>query len=127
MQSIYSLAQRRRLCYDGAIIPASAIEERPLAKEQYMAQQQRRLSRRDEVYLSSPGFEPYMGSGAVFVAIFTAVFIVSIKIGFAWLVWPGLLLAVLGGYGVLVWLQRREYAHKLAEIEANPSPPDTTP
>lgn len=87
-----------------------------------MAKQQRRFSTRDEVYLNSPGFEPYMAAGGVFVAIFTAVFIVGIKISLAWLVWPGLFLGVLAGYGTLVWLQRREYARKLAEVEANPLP-----
>lgn len=87
-----------------------------------MARQQR--SNRDQVYLDSPGFEPYMAAGVVFVAVFTAVFILSIKISFAWLVWPGLLLGVLAGYAVLRWLQRREYARKLAEVEANPTPPD---
>jgi Flp pilus assembly protein TadB len=89
--------------------------------EQRMAQQQRR-SVRDQVYLDSPGFEPYMAAGVVFVAVFTAAFIFSIKIGLAWLAWPGLLVAVLVGYGVLRWLQRREYARKLAEVEANPVP-----
>ena len=79
---------------------------------------QSRLSTRNEVYLNSPGFEPYMAAGAVFVAVFTAVFIFSIKISFAWLVWPGLFAAVLTGYLMLNWLQRREYARKLAEIEA---------
>lgn len=83
-----------------------------------MAQQQRRFSTRDEVYLNSPGFEPYMAAGAVFVAVFTAVFIFSIKISFAWLAWPGLFVAVLAGYLTLNWLQRREYARKLAELEA---------
>ncbi|PDW02860.1 hypothetical protein [Candidatus Viridilinea mediisalina] len=83
-----------------------------------MAQEQQRFSRRDEVYLNSPGFEPYMGSGAVFLFILTAIFIFSIKIGFAWLVWPGLFLAVIGGYVTLRILERREYAQKLAELEA---------
>lgn len=85
-----------------------------------MAQQQRHLSRRDEVYLDSPGFEPYMGAGVVFIAVFTAVFIFSIKVAFAWLAWPGLFVAVLAGYFTLTWLQRREYARKLAEVEASP-------
>lgn len=91
-----------------------------------MAQQQRRLSRRDEVYLSSPGFEPYMASGAAFIAVFTAIFIFSIKIGFAWLVWPGLFVAVLAGYFTLVWQQRREYARKVAEVEAAPLADEVT-
>jgi hypothetical protein len=91
-----------------------------------MASQQRRYSNRDQVYLDSPGFEPYMGSGVVFITIFTAVFIFSIKIGFAWLAWPGLFVAVLGGYLTLVWLQRREYARKLAEVEADPAPGEVT-
>lgn len=90
-----------------------------------MAQQQR-LSRRDEVYLSSPGFEPYMAAGTVFIVIFTAVFIFSIKISFAWLAWPGLFVAVLAGYFTLNRLQRREYARKLAEIEASPLTDEVT-
>ncbi|MFV9503234.1 MAG: hypothetical protein AB4911_01575 [Oscillochloridaceae bacterium umkhey_bin13] len=85
-----------------------------------MAQQQRRLSTRDEVYLSSTGFEVYMGAGAVFLLIFTAIFVFSIKINFAWLVWPGMFLGVLGGYLVLKFLERREQIKKMAEIEANP-------
>ncbi len=91
-----------------------------------MAQQQRRFSTRDEVYLNSPGFEPYMASGAVFIVIFTAAFIFSIKIGFAWLAWPGLFVAVLAGYFTLVWAQRREYARKLAEVKADPLPEEFT-
>lgn len=85
-----------------------------------MAQQQRRMSRRDEVYLNSPGFEPYMAAGTVFIVIFTATFIFSIKVGAALLVWPGLFVAVLGGYFTLNRLQRREYARKLAEVESDP-------
>ncbi len=85
-----------------------------------MAQQQRRHSTRDQVYLDSPGFEPYMASGAVFIVVFTTIFIFSIKVGFAWLIWPGLFLAVLLGYFMLAWMQRREYARKLAEVEADP-------
>jgi hypothetical protein len=83
-----------------------------------MPEPQRRLSTRDAIYLNSPGFEPYMAAGAVFVVVFTAIFIVSIKISFAWLVWPGLFVAVLVGYLVLNLLQRRERARKLAEIDA---------
>ncbi|RRR69216.1 MAG: hypothetical protein EI684_16255 [Candidatus Viridilinea halotolerans] len=82
-----------------------------------MAKQQR-FSHRDEIYLNSPGFEPYMGSGAVFVTILAVIFIYSIKVGFAWLIWPGLFLAVFGGYVTLKFLERREYARKLAELEA---------
>lgn len=85
-----------------------------------MAQEQRRLSRRDEVYLSSPGFEPYLAAGTVFIVIFTAIFIYSIKGGDALLVWPGLFVAVLGGYLTLNRLQKREYARKLAEVESDP-------
>lgn len=83
-----------------------------------MAQQQRRFSPRDEIYLSSTGFEVYMGAGMVFLLIFSAIFIYSIKISFEWLVWPGLFLGVLGGYLTLKLLERREYAKKLAELEA---------
>jgi hypothetical protein len=83
-----------------------------------MAQQRQRFSPRDEVYLNSPGFEPYMVAGAVFIAIFTAIFIFSIKISFAWLVWPGLFVAILAGYFTLRTLLKREYARKLAELES---------
>lgn len=83
-----------------------------------MAQQQGRFSPADEVYLNSPGFESYMVAGGVFLLIFTAVFVYSIKVSFEWLVWPGLFVAVLGGYFTLKRLERREYARKLAELEA---------
>lgn len=83
-----------------------------------MAQQQRQFSTRDQVYLDSTGFEVYMGAGVVFLLIFTAIFIFSLKINFAWLVWPGLFAGVLGGYLVLKVLERRELKRKLAEIEA---------
>jgi MFS superfamily sulfate permease-like transporter len=81
-----------------------------------MARQQM-FSPRDEVYLNSPGFESYMLSGAAFLAILTAVFIFSIKIQFAWLFWPGLLVAVIVGYVVLKVFERREYRAKLRELE----------
>lgn len=84
-----------------------------------MAQQQRRrYSAPDEVYLNSPGFESYMGAGAVFLLIFTAVFVYSIKASFEWLVWPGMGVAAVGAYLTLKWLEGREYARKLAELEA---------
>jgi multidrug transporter EmrE-like cation transporter len=85
-----------------------------------MAQNQRQISHRDRVYLNSPGFEPFMVAGFVFVAVFTAIFLFSIKVGLAWLAWPGMGVAALVCYGVLLWGQRREYARKLAEVEANP-------
>jgi hypothetical protein len=91
-----------------------------------MAQEQRRLSRRDEVYLNSPGFEPYMGAGTVFIVVFTAIFIFSIKAGAALLVWPGLFVAVLAGYFALNRLQRREYARKLAEVASDPVADEVT-
>lgn len=84
-----------------------------------MAQRQQRFSPRDEVYLNSPGFEMYMGAGAVFLLVFTTIFIYSIKVSFAWLVWPGLFVAVVAGYITLKLLERREYRRKLAEIEAD--------
>lgn len=83
-----------------------------------MAQEGRRFSPRDEAYLNSTGFEPYMAAGIVFLVILTAVFIFSIKIHFAWLFWPGMFVAVLGGYATLNRLERREYRRKLAELEA---------
>jgi hypothetical protein len=83
-----------------------------------MAQQQRRFSTRDEVYLNSPGFEPYMAAGVVFIVIFTAIFIFSIKTSLEILVWPGLAVAAAGCLITLKWLGRREYARKLAELEA---------
>jgi hypothetical protein len=92
-----------------------------------MAQQQRRLSRRDEVYLNSPGFEPYMIAGVVFLVIFTAIFIFSLKISMEILVWPGLALAAAGCFVTLKWLERREYARKLAEIEAEQDASVTRP
>jgi hypothetical protein len=90
-----------------------------------MAQRQR-FSTRDEVYLDSPGFEPYMASGLVFALVLGAIFIVSIKLSFAWLIWPGMFVAVLSGYIVLNLFQRREYARKLAEVKADPAPPEVT-
>lgn len=83
-----------------------------------MAQQRQRFSPPDEVYLNSPGFESYMGAGAIFLLVFTAAFVYSIKAGFEWLVWPGLFVAVLAGYLTLRWLMGREFARKLAELEA---------
>ncbi|GAB4447092.1 MAG: hypothetical protein OHK0015_50900 [Chloroflexi bacterium OHK40] len=85
-----------------------------------------RFSPRDEVYLKSTGFEVYMAAGAVFIGVFTAIFIFSIKISFAWLVWPGLFVAVLAGYVVLNRLERREYARKLAELQAEQASPNVT-
>lgn len=83
-----------------------------------MARESRRFSPRDEVYLNSTGFEPYMAAGTVFLVILSAVFVFSIKINFAWLFWPGMFAAVLGGYFTLKALERREYRRKLAELEA---------
>ncbi len=83
-----------------------------------MAQQRRQFSAPDEVYLNSPGFESYIGAGVVFILVFTAAFVYSIKASFEWLVWPGLLVAVLAGYLTLRWLLGREFARKLAELEA---------
>jgi hypothetical protein len=81
-----------------------------------MAQQQM-FSPRDEVYLNSTGFEPYMGSGAAFLVVLTAAFIFSIKIHFEWLFWPGMFVAVVVGYAVLKVLEHREYQSKLRELE----------
>jgi cobalamin biosynthesis protein CobD/CbiB len=92
-----------------------------------MAQQRRQLSAPDEVYLNSPGFESYMGAGAVFLLVFTAAFVYSIKISFEWLAWPGLFVAVVAGYLTLRWLQGREYARKLAELEAEQQRDVTAP
>lgn len=90
-----------------------------------MAQQRQRFSPPDEVYLNSPGFESYMGAGAAFLLVFTTAFIYSIKASFEWLVWPGLFVAVLAGYLTLRWLMGREFARKLAELEAE-QPSDVT-
>ncbi|NTW03085.1 MAG: hypothetical protein HGA19_17700 [Oscillochloris sp.] len=84
--------------------------------------QQRRFSPRDEVYLTSTSFEVYMVTGLVFLFIFTVTFITSIKIHFEWLIWPGSFVAVVAAYITLKLLERREYANKLAEVEANPLP-----
>jgi hypothetical protein len=84
--------------------------------------QQRRLSPRDEVYLTSTSFEVYMITGLVFLFIFTASFITSIRIHFEWLIWPGSLVSVIAAYATLKILERREQTRKLAEIEANPLP-----
>lgn len=83
-----------------------------------MAQQQRQLSPRDRIYLESTGFEVYMGAGGVFILVFSAIFIYSIKTDFEWLVWPGMFVAVVAGYITLKVLERRELRRKLAEIEA---------
>ncbi len=91
-----------------------------------MAERQR-FSTRDEVYLNSPGFEPYIAAGLVFALVLGAIFIVSIKVSFAWLIWPGMFVAVLAGYIVLNLFQRREYARKLAEVKADPAPSEVTP
>jgi hypothetical protein len=87
-----------------------------------MAPQQRHFSPRDAIYLSSTSFEVYMITGLVFLFIFTAAFITSIKIHFEWMLWPGSFVAVIAAYATLKWLERREYIHKLAEVEANPLP-----
>lgn len=81
--------------------------------------QTRRYSPRDEVYLNSTGFEVYMAAGAVFLLFFTAGFILGIKLSFAWLFWPGCLVAVIMGYITLKTLERRERIRKVAEIEAD--------
>jgi len=78
----------------------------------------RRFSPRDELYLKSTSFEVYMAAGAVFLALFTAGFLLGVKLHFAWLVWPGSFVAVLAAYFVLKTLERREQARKLAELEA---------
>lgn len=79
---------------------------------------QQRFSPRDEVYLNSTSFEVYMAAGAVFLLLFSAGFILGVKLSFAWLFWPGCFVAVLGGYATLKLLERREQARKLAELEA---------
>ncbi|NNJ13037.1 hypothetical protein EKD04_022180 [Chloroflexales bacterium ZM16-3] len=81
--------------------------------------QRPRFSPRDEVYLASTSFEVYMVTGLVFLFIFTATFITSIKIHFEWLIWPGSFVAVVAAYATLKILERREQARKLAEIRAN--------
>jgi hypothetical protein len=87
-------------------------------KVKVMAQRRQRFSTRDEVYLNSPGFETYMGAGAVFLLVFTGIFIYSIKSQLELLVWPGLAIAVVVGFITLRWLERREFARKLAKLEA---------
>jgi multidrug transporter EmrE-like cation transporter len=91
-----------------------------------MAQNQQRFSNRDRVYLNSPGFEPFIVAGIVFVVVFTAIFIFSIRVSLAWLAWPGMGVAAIVCYGVLRWGQRREYARKLAEVEADPVADEVT-
>jgi hypothetical protein len=83
---------------------------------------QRRFSPRDEIYLTSTSFEVYMVTGLVFVFLFTAAFIISIRIHYEWLLWPGSFVAVVAAYITLKLLERREHIRKLAEIEANPLP-----
>jgi hypothetical protein len=82
-----------------------------------MAREQQRYSPRDEVYLISTSFEVYMAAGAVFVILFTTGFLVGHLLNFAWLVWPGAFIAILGGYLVLKRLEQREQASKRAELE----------
>jgi peptidoglycan/LPS O-acetylase OafA/YrhL len=84
--------------------------------------QRPRFSPRDEVYLASTSFEVYMVTGAVFLVIFTAAFITSIKIHFEWMIFPGSFVAVVAAYVTLKLLERREHARKLAEIERSPLP-----
>lgn len=83
-----------------------------------MAKERQRFSPPDEVYLNSPGFESYIGAGIVFLVVFTAIFLYSIKSGYELLVWPGLAVAALACFFTLRWLEGREYARKLAELEA---------
>lgn len=82
-----------------------------------MARQQR-FSPRDEVYLNSTSFEVYMAAGGVFIGLFGLLFAISIKISFAWLVWPALFVSILAGYITLNRLKKRERKRKLAELEA---------
>ncbi|MBX0330782.1 hypothetical protein K2Z83_24295 [Oscillochloris sp. ZM17-4] len=82
--------------------------------------QQRRFSPRDEVYLASTSFEVYMVTGLVFLFIFTAFFITSIKIHAEWMIWPGGVVGAAVGFGVFKLLERREQVRKLAEVTANP-------
>lgn len=86
--------------------------------------QERRFSPRDEIYLSSTSFEVYMVTGLVFLFLFTASFLFSVKIDFEWLIWPGSFVAVVAAYVTLKVLERREYTRKLAEVKANPLPAD---
>ena len=90
-------------------------------KVKVMAQRRQRFSTRDEVYLNSPGFEIYMGAGAVFLLVFTGIFIYSIKSHLELLVWPGLVVAIAAGFVTLRWLERREFARKLAKLEVERS------
>jgi hypothetical protein len=82
-----------------------------------MAREQQRYSPRDEIYLSSTSFEVYMAAGAVFIVLFTAGFLAGHLLNFAWLVWPGSLVAILAGYFVINRLEKREQARKRAELE----------
>lgn len=79
---------------------------------------QQRFSPRDEVYLASTSFEVYMAAGGVFIGLFGLLFAISIKISFAWLVWPALFVSILAGYITLNRLEKRERRRKLAELEA---------
>lgn len=90
----------------------------PTGKVKVMAQRRQRFSTRDEVYLNSPGFETYMGAGAIFLLVFTGIFIYSIKSHLELLVWPGLVVAIAAGFVALRWLERREFTRKLAQLEA---------
>ncbi len=81
-----------------------------------MAREQR-YSPRDEVYLSSTSFEVYVAAGIVFVILFTAGFLAGHLLNYAWLVWPGSFVAILGGYLVINRLEKREQARKRAELD----------
>jgi hypothetical protein len=80
--------------------------------------QRRTFSPRDEVYLSSTSFEVYMIVGVVFAAIVTAGFLIGVYNQMAWLMWPAIGVAALLGFALLRYLARREWNHKLAELEA---------
>ncbi|MCU0493195.1 MAG: hypothetical protein MUD01_16540 [Chloroflexaceae bacterium] len=81
-----------------------------------MARQQR-FSPRDEVYLRSTRFEVYMVVGLVFLAGFTASFILSRLYHMELMLWPGALLSVVIAGLVLRRLKQREYNQKLHELE----------
>lgn len=78
----------------------------------------RRFSPRDEVYLKSTSFEVYMIGGIVFLAFFTATFLLSLRINAEWMIWPGAVVAAAAGGLTLLALMRREHKRKLAELEA---------
>ena len=91
-----------------------------------MAERQRTLSVRDEIYLQSTSLEVYMGAGAAFLLVFTAIFIFSIKAhGLEWLVWPGFPAGAVAGYITMKWLERRELVRQRAEVEADPRTDET--